>query len=100
MDYRTSYERWQRQKGNAEVPRCAADWRNYRGPGAALVLKSKPKIHFEPTPRDILVQCPKCKTVETLQFVGATLTPSRKFRQEGGRIYHDCGSEQPCRLRG
>ena len=25
-------------------------------------------------------------------------TPSRKFRQRDGRVYHDCGSELPCRL--
>jgi hypothetical protein len=56
------------------------------------------KVRFAPTPYDILAQCPKCKTVETLQFVGHTLTPSRKFRQIEGRIYHDCGSLQPCRL--
>lgn len=56
------------------------------------------KVRFAPTPYDILAQCPKCKTVETLQFVGRTLIPSRKFRQVEGRIYHDCGSLQPCRL--
>jgi hypothetical protein len=56
------------------------------------------KVHFTPTPYDILAQCPKCKTVETLQFIGHTLTPSRKFRQIEGRVYHDCGSVQPCRL--
>jgi len=56
------------------------------------------KVQFAPTPYDILAQCPKCKTVETLQFIGRRLTPSRKFRQVEGRIYHDCGSQQPCRL--
>lgn len=59
---------------------------------------NRKKVRMAPTPYDVLVQCPKCKTVETLQFVGDTLTPSRKFYQSDGRVYHDCGSEQPCRL--
>jgi hypothetical protein len=55
-------------------------------------------VRFAPAPRELLAQCPKCKTMETLQFVGSTLLRCRKFRQENGRIYHDCGSDQPCRL--
>ena len=55
-------------------------------------------VRFQTTPSDVLVQCPKCKTVETLQFVGSVLTPCRKFRQQDGLVYHDCGSERPCRL--
>ena len=57
-----------------------------------------PTIHFEPQPYELIAQCPKCKTVETLQFVEDTLTTSRKFFQKGDKIYHDCGSELPCRL--
>ncbi len=55
-------------------------------------------VHFQPAPSDVLAQCPKCKTVETLQFVGEVLSPSRKFRQRDGLVYHDCGSERPCQL--
>ena len=55
-------------------------------------------IHFEPVPRDVLVQCPKCKTVETLQFVEGKLSRCRKFFEADGKVYHDCGSSQPCRL--
>ena len=47
---------------------------------------------------DIIVQCPKCKALETLQFVAGTLTPCRKFSQREGMTYHDCGSDIPCRL--
>ncbi len=47
---------------------------------------------------DILAQCPKCKTVETVQVIGDMLTRCRKFSQREGRVYHDCGSEEPCRL--
>ncbi len=56
------------------------------------------KIKFEPVPYDLTAQCPRCKTVETLQFVESTMVASRKFVQKGNYIYHDCGSEVPCRL--
>jgi hypothetical protein len=56
------------------------------------------KVHFMPKPQDVLVQCPKCKTVETLQFVEDRLIPSQKFSQKDNRIYHACGSNMPCRL--
>ncbi len=65
---------------------------------APWLIKREPAVHFQAPPSDVLAQCPKCKTVETLQFVGETLTPSRKFKQRDGLVYHDCGSEHPCRL--
>ena len=55
-------------------------------------------VRFEPLPRDVLAQCPKCKTVETLQFIGGRLLRSRKFFEKEGKVYHDCGSALPCRL--
>ena len=56
-------------------------------------------LKMTPSPfRDVMAQCPKCKAVETLQFSGEKLMPCRKFRQIDGEVYHDCGSEQPCRL--
>ena len=61
-------------------------------------VAASPAVRFAPMPRDVLAQCPKCKTMETLQFIGSRLTRSRRFRQEEDRIYHDCGSDQPCRL--
>ena len=48
--------------------------------------------------RDLMAQCPGCKTVETLQFLGDRLVTCRRFTQTDGRVYHDCGSTQPCRL--
>ncbi len=60
-------------------------------------VRSEP-VHFEPVPRDVLAQCPKCKTVETLQFVEGKLMRCRKFFEVDGRVYHDCGSSLPCRL--
>jgi len=47
---------------------------------------------------EIIVICPKCKTFETLWFRGDVLMQTRKFSQEGARVYHDCGSDEPCRL--
>ena len=47
---------------------------------------------------EFLAFCPKCKTLETLWFSGEVLVQTRKFRQESGQIYHDCGSDEPCRL--
>ncbi len=51
-------------------------------------------------PVDVMVQCPRCKAIETMQFVGGVMTPCRKFVQRAGLVYHDCGSTEPCRLRG
>ena len=55
-------------------------------------------VHFAERPRDAVVQCPNCKTIETLQFVGGRLTRSRKFFEADGKVYHDCGSKLPCRI--
>ena len=60
-------------------------------------VRSEP-VRFEPVPRDVLAQCPKCKTVETLQFVEGRLMRCRKFFEVDGKVYHDCGSTLPCRL--
>ena len=50
------------------------------------------------SPGEIVVLCPHCKAIETLQITGGQLTPTRKFTQGGVRIYHDCGSISPCRV--
>lgn len=71
-----------------------------RSAGSRMAMPAGPVDHFGPGTQDVLVQCPKCKAVETLQFVGDTLTPSRKYSQREGQVYHDCGSQQPCRVHG
>ena len=58
----------------------------------------KNKIRFQPVPIDVLVQCPKCKTVETLQFIRGKLLPCPKFSQVDGKVYHACNSNLPCKL--
>lgn len=45
-----------------------------------------------------IASCPKCKTFETLLFVGGRLVPTVKFTQVNGDVYHDCGAEAPCHL--
>lgn len=59
----------------------------------------KSLIQFESNPTDEVVAfCPKCLTLETLLLSDKRLMPTQKFRQLGNRIYHACGSPQPCRL--
>ena len=48
--------------------------------------------------KEYTASCPKCKTLEMLVFVGGELVPTLKFVQKNGRVYHDCGAEEPCRL--
>lgn len=50
------------------------------------------------SPSEVVAYCPGCKTLESLSFSGSTLVTTRKFDQRGGRVYHDCGSSEPCRL--
>jgi len=47
---------------------------------------------------EVVVFCPQCKALQTVQIIDSKLTPTRKFTQQGGNIYHDCGSTKPCRL--
>jgi len=49
--------------------------------------------------KEFIVVCPKCLTIETLWFWRDRLQLTRRFTQESdGRVYHDCGSQLPCRL--
>ncbi len=47
---------------------------------------------------ELVAFCPGCKAFETLYFAGDILVQTRKFNQEDGRVYHDCGSDEPCHL--
>ena len=55
-------------------------------------------FRFMPEFVECVVQCPKCKTMETVEIVGSRLLPCRKFYKKDGNIYHDCGSDRPCHL--
>jgi hypothetical protein len=49
--------------------------------------------------KEYVASCPKCKTFETLWFKGDIMTPTKKFVQrKNGRVFHDCGAEEPCQL--
>jgi len=48
--------------------------------------------------KEVIAFCPSCKALETLWLTDDRLIQSRKFSQDGGQIYHDCGSCEPCRL--
>lgn len=47
---------------------------------------------------ELIAFCPKCKTFETLWFRRNVLIQTQKFNQRDARVYHDCGSNEPCHL--
>ncbi len=49
-------------------------------------------------PQELLAFCPGCKALDVLRFAGGMMIPTRKYVQSGRRIYHDCGTDSPCRL--
>ncbi len=71
-----------------------------------LTLARSPQTQYsdrkaEPRLSDIhelVVFCPRCKTLETLWFSDSWLMPTRKFSQQGEQVFHDCGASEPCRL--
>jgi hypothetical protein len=48
--------------------------------------------------KEVMAFCPSCKAFETIWFSNGTLNQTRKFMQSGNHVYHDCGSNEPCRL--
>ncbi len=67
-------------------------------PFSSEVTKRNQAIRYEPVPYDMLAQCPKCKSIETVQFVNNILTKRSRYFQKDGKVYHDCGSDRPCQL--
>ncbi len=53
-----------------------------------------------PNPRELFAFCPGCHTFETLWFGDDQMRLTRRFVQVKGRVFHDCGTKQPCRLLG
>ncbi len=53
---------------------------------------------FETGSIELMALCPACKTFETVCLKDGILIQTRKFTQYGNHIYHDCGSNSPCRL--
>ena len=71
-----------------------------------LVLAQRPQtqslsrtaVHSVPDVRELVAFCPGCKMLETLWFSNGWLMQTRKFNQQGEKVYHDCGTPEPCRL--
>ena len=68
-------------------------------------LSHRRKKHYEAMlrvddgfPEELLIFCPACKALDVIRFDRQTPIPTRKFAQRAGRVYHDCGSTEPCRL--
>jgi hypothetical protein len=55
-------------------------------------------VHLSPDVHELVVFCPGCKALETLWLNDGWLTPTRKFKQLGKQVFHDCGTLEPCRL--
>ena len=53
---------------------------------------------FESKTDEVMALCPACKAFETVYLNDDKLIQNRKFTQFGSHIYHDCGSNYPCRL--
>jgi hypothetical protein len=98
LEGRVSYEEWLELTRSIDLQ--ASDNHTKLASGSHCLAEhgSGLKVRFMPKPRDVIVQCPKCKTVETIEFVEDTLTPCQKFSQKDSKVYHDCGCELPCRL--
>ena len=47
---------------------------------------------------EFIIFCPKCDTFETVCLIEDMLVPTKKICQVDDRIYHDCGSNEPCYL--
>jgi|GEM_PF-1093289 len=64
-------------------------------------IKNNDKNDFDILPEEnsqLVAFCPVCKALETLYFASDCLIETRKFSQGNGKVYHDCGSREPCRL--
>jgi hypothetical protein len=53
---------------------------------------------FESKTDEVMAFCPSCKAFETVYLNNNKLIKNRKFTQFGSHIYHDCGTNEPCRL--
>lgn len=47
---------------------------------------------------EVVASCPGCKTMETLNIQNGRIIQTRKFKQIGKQVFHDCGAEQPCSI--
>jgi hypothetical protein len=66
---------------------------------SSIVEEKRPIIAADAN--EFMALCPGCGTLETVWLTeDGLLVPTRKFRQKGTRLYHDCGTNRPCFLYG
>lgn len=53
-------------------------------------------VHSMPDVHELVSFCPECKTLETMWFDVGWLMQTRKLIQQGERLFHDCGTPEPC----
>lgn len=61
------------------------------------VTRAREKRHVA-EPVEVMAFCPGCKAFQTVWLNENRLMSTRRFTQEGSRVYHNCGSEQACHL--
>lgn len=61
------------------------------------VTRAREKRHVG-EPVEVMAFCPGCKAFQTVWLNENRLMSTRRFTQEGSRVYHNCGSEQACHL--
>jgi hypothetical protein len=66
--------------------------------GTSKKTESKALWLVNDTIREVVAFCPKCKAMETINFNGPEIVPTRRYTQIKGNVYHVCGSTIPCRL--
>lgn len=67
-----------------------------RKPQGASGTRAKEPLLLEAD--ELIASCPKCKNLETVRFVDGRLVQTKRFTQRYEKVYHNCGSETPCRL--
>ncbi len=60
--------------------------------------QSKIQWYDQDASKDLIAYCPGCKALETVSVSSQGLLATGRFVQRGGKVYHHCGSETPCRL--
>ena len=74
---------------------------------APLLLKSRKRMASKQVRNsnplyftEFVAFCPHCKNMETIWLGEDSLQTERRYRRHNGRIYHDCGATESCRLYG
>ncbi len=60
--------------------------------------QSKIQWYDEDTSRELVAYCPGCKALETIAIGARGFFPTSRYALKNGKVYHHCGSAEPCRL--